>query len=63
MLFRVSEVAAAIALVLVLLAAKHVPALASLPLSQMAGVVCFSFAIFLSLRIYKAELQRLRAED
>jgi len=63
MLFRVSEVAAAIALVLMLLAAKHVPALSFLPLSQMTGVVCFSFAIFLSLRIYKAELQRLRAGD
>lgn len=63
MLFRVSEVAAVIAVVLALLAAKHFPAFGFLPLSQMTGVVCFSFAIFLSLRIYQAELKRLRAEE
>ena len=63
MLVRVSEVVAAIALVLALLAAKHIPALSFLPLSQMTGVVCFSFAIFLSLRIYQDELRRLKAEE
>ena len=63
MLVRVSEVAAAIAIVLAFLAAKHIPTLSFLPLSQMTGVVCFSFAIFLSLRIYQAELKRIRAEE
>ena len=63
MLVRVSEVAAAIAIVLALLAAKHIPALGFLPLSQMTGVVCFSFAIFLRLRIYQDELRRIRAEE
>lgn len=63
MLVRLSEVAPVLALVLALLAAKHVPALEFLPLAQMTGVVCFSFAIFLSLRIYQAELKRIRAEE
>ena len=63
MLVRVSEVTTVIAIVLALLAAKHIPAFEFLPLSQMTGVVCFSFAIFLSLRIYQAELKRIRAEE
>ena len=62
MLFRISEVLGALALVVLLLAAKWVPAFAGLPLAQMAGIVSFSFAIFLSLRIYNAELARIRAE-
>ena len=49
MTFRISEVVATLALVLLLLAAKHVPALAFLPLSRMTGVVCFAFAIYLCL--------------
>lgn len=63
MLVRLSEVVPVLGLVLALLAAKRVPALEFLPLSQMTGVVCFSFAIFLSLRIYQAELRRIRAEE
>ena len=63
MLVRLSEVVPVLALVLALLAAKQVPALDFLPLSQITGVVCFSFAIFLSLRIYQAELKRLRAGE
>ena len=63
MLVRVSEVTSVLALVLALLAAKHIPAFGFLPLSQMTGVVCFSFAIFLSLRIYQDELRRIRAEE
>lgn len=62
MLFRFSEVLGALALVVLLLAAKSVPAVAGLPLAQMAGIVSFSFAIFLCLRIFNAELARIRAE-
>lgn len=63
MLVRFSEVVPVLALVLALLSAKHVPAFDFLPLSQMTGIVCFAFAIFLSLRIYQAELKRLRAGE
>jgi len=63
MLVRFSEVIPVLALVLALLAAKHVPVLNSLPLSQMTGIVCFAFAIFLALRIYNAELAKIRAEE
>ena len=63
MLVRIPEVASVLALVLTLLIAKHIPFLGFLPLSQMTGIVCFSFAIFLALRIYNAELARIRAED
>lgn len=63
MLVRIPEVAAALILVLALLAAKHVPQFSFLPLSQMTGIVCFSFAIFLALRIYRAELEKLRARE
>ncbi len=62
MLFRFSEVMSVLTLILVLLAAKHVPALSGLPLAHMTGIVCFAFAIFLSLRIYNAELAKIRAE-
>mgnify|MGYP001190358187 CR=1 FL=1 len=63
MLVRFSEVVPVLGLVLALLAAKHIPFLSFLPLSQMTGIVCFSFAIFLALRIYNAELARIRAEE
>jgi uncharacterized membrane protein len=63
MLFRFHEVVSVLTLVVVLLAAKHIPVVSGLPLAQMTGIVCFLFAIFLSLRIYNAELARLRAEE
>lgn len=63
MLFRFHEVVSVLTLVLVLLAAKHIPFTGGLPLAQMTGIVCFLFAIFLSLRIYNAELARIRAEE
>ncbi len=63
MLVRFSEVLPVLGLVLAFLTAKHIPALSFLPLAQMTGIVCFSFAIFLALRIYNAELARLRAEE
>ncbi len=62
MLFRFAEVVSVLALVVVFLVAKHIPILSQLPLAQMTGIVCFAFAIFLSLRIYRDELQRIRAE-
>lgn len=63
MLFRAREVASVLALVVLLLIGKHVPVLGDLPLTQVTGIVCFAFAIFLSLRIFQFELARLRAED
>jgi hypothetical protein len=62
MLFRIAEVVCVLGLVVVLMAAKYVPALAGLPLSQATGVVCFTFAIYLSLKIYRAELDRVAEE-
>jgi hypothetical protein len=56
------EVAYVLTLILSLLIMKHVPFFAFLPLSQITGVVCFTFAIYLSLRIYRAELARIRSE-
>ena len=63
MLFRFVEVVSVLTLITLLLIAKHIPVLSSLPLSQATGIVCFAFAIFLSLKIYGAELKRLRAEE
>ena len=63
MLVRIPEVASVLALILVMLGAKHVPFFNFLPLSQLTGIVCFSFAIFLALRIYRAELERIRASE
>jgi hypothetical protein len=56
------EVAYVLALILSLLTLKHVPALDFLPLAHITGVVCFTFAIYLALRIYRAELARIRSE-
>ncbi|WP_176730371.1 hypothetical protein [Devosia insulae] len=50
-------------LVVALIIAKHLPIAAGLPLSQITGIVCFMFAIYLSLRIYNAELKKIRAEE
>lgn len=63
MLVRIPEVASVLIVVLLLLAAKHVPVLGGLPLTNITGIVCFAFAIFLALRIFQAELARVRAED
>ena len=62
MLVRPREVSVVLALVLALIAAKYTELAALLPLSHIAGVVCFAFAIYLSLRIYRAELARVRSE-
>lgn len=63
MLFRFAEVVSVLTLVIVLLVAKHVPIINEMPLAHITGIVCFAFAIFLSLRIYNAELARIRAEE
>jgi len=63
MLFRFAEVVSVLTLVVVFLIAKHIPVVNQLPLAQMTGIVCFAFAIFLSLRIYREELARIRAEE
>lgn len=61
--FRISEVAAVLTLIGAMLLAKHVPLLSMLPWSQMAGIVCFAFAIYLALRLYGEELARIRAGE
>lgn len=63
MLFRSAEVVSVLVLVVALIVAKHLPIFVGLPLSQVTGIVCFTFAIYLSLRIYNAELKKIRAEE
>lgn len=60
---RVPEVASVLALVLLLVIGKHVPILDALPLTNITGIVCFAFAIFLALRLFQFELKRIRAEE
>jgi formate hydrogenlyase subunit 4 len=60
---RLHEVGSVLALILLLLIAKHVPVVNTLPLTNITGIVCFTFAIFLSLRIFQVELARIRAEE
>jgi hypothetical protein len=60
---RLPEVASVLTLVLILLAAKRLPVLDALPLTNVTGIVCFAFAIFLSLRLFQFELARIRAEE
>lgn len=62
MLVRPREVSTVLVLVLALIGAKYTQLAEMLPLSHMAGVICFAFAIYLSLRIYRAELARIRSE-
>ena len=62
MLVNPREVASVLALVFALLVAKHIPFLAALPLAHITGIVCFTFAIYLALKIYHAELARIRSE-
>ncbi|MBI4921382.1 MAG: hypothetical protein HY834_06495 [Devosia nanyangense] len=60
---RVPEVASVLALVLLLLIGKHVPIMDAVPLTNITGIVCFAFAIFLALRLFQFELRRIRAEE
>jgi len=63
MLVRVPEVVSVLTLVAILLIAKHLPVVSALPLTQATGIVCFAFAIFMSLRLFQFELARIRAEE
>jgi hypothetical protein len=60
---RLHEVASVLALVLILIIAKQIPFFGALPLTHITGIVCFAFAIFLSLRLFQFELARIRAEE
>ena len=62
MLVNPREVFAVLAIVLVLIAAKRIEIFAFLPLSAIAAIVCFAFAIYLSLRLFAAELEAMRRE-
>ena len=59
---RVPEVASVLALLLVLLIAKQFPMFDGVPIKNIMGIISFSFAIFLSLRLFYFELARIRAE-
>ena len=59
---RVPEVASVLALLLLLFIAKQLPFFAALPITSIMGIVSFSFAIFLSLRLFQSELAKIRAE-
>lgn len=62
MLVRPREVAAVLTLVTLLMAAKLVPFFAHLPLSNIIGIICAAFSIYLALGIFQDELKRARAE-
>jgi len=63
MLVRTHEVVSVLALIVLLIIGKHVPLLDALPLTNITGIICFAFAIFMALRIFQAELARIRAEE
>jgi len=52
---RWQEVAVALSVVFALVVGKYVPLLNQLPLARVTGIVCFSYAIFLSLRLLQAD--------
>ena len=60
---RRSRLLLAAALILLLIIAKHIPFFDALPLNNITGIVSFSFAIFLCLRLFQFELARIRAEE
>jgi hypothetical protein len=60
---RLPEVASVLGLILLLIIAKHVPVLGALPLTNITGIVCFAFAIFMALKLFQFELARIRAEE
>ena len=49
------EVAVALSVVFALVVAKYMPIVSQLPLARVAGIVCFSYAIFLALRLLQAD--------
>ena len=60
---RLHDVASVLALLLLLLIARQIPYFDGLPIKSIMGIVSFSFAIFLSLRLFQFELARIRAEE
>ena len=52
---RWQEVAVPLFVIIALLVLKHVPWTESLPLARAAGVVAFSYAAFLALRLIQGE--------
>jgi hypothetical protein len=52
---RWQEVAVPLAVVFLLIVLKYVPAVSHLPLGRAAGIVSFSYAIFLALRLIQGE--------
>jgi hypothetical protein len=64
MLVRLPEVGTVLALVITTIIGRHLPQTAGLlPWATLAGITCFAFAIYLSLRIFQVELARIRAEE
>jgi hypothetical protein len=59
---RIPEVASVLAVLLVLLIAKQFPIFDGIPIQNIMGIISFSFAIFLSLRLFYSELAKMRAE-
>lgn len=55
--FQIREVVFTLFVVTVLLAAKHIPALAFLPITHAIGIICFSFAIYLGIGLLRAEAE------
>jgi hypothetical protein len=49
------EVAVALTIVAALLVGKHLPFVSTLPLARVTGILCFGYAIFLSLRMLKTD--------
>ena len=62
MLVRPREVIVVLIAVTLLTVAKYVPFGAHLPLSNIIGLICAAFSIYLALGIFQDELKRVRAE-
>jgi hypothetical protein len=60
---RVSEVASVLSLILLMLIAKRLPFFDGVPINSLIGVTAFAFAIYLALRLFSFELERIRASD
>lgn len=58
---RISEAVAVLSFVFLLIAAKSMPFLAVVPLTQVAGIICFGYAIVVAMRLYRFELERIRS--
>lgn len=50
------EAAIALIVILALIGAKHLPALAGLPMAQLTGIACFAAAIFFAYRLMQIDI-------